>query len=86
MSLEYLFTRQTNGSGGELECLPNSIMEGGSYLANRLARRGGPIRPSPIGEQHNSHSGIEVDPKRAAAEAEVPNGVAGKVLACRRVF
>jgi hypothetical protein len=79
------FRRRTNGSGGELKRLPNGIMEGRPYLANQLTRRGGPIGPGPVGEQHNSHGGIEVDPKGAPAEAEVTDGVAGEVFASRRV-
>jgi hypothetical protein len=57
-------------------------MEGRPHFADQLTLS---IRQSPIGEQNNSHSCFQVDPKRAAAKAEVPNGMAGKVLACRRV-
>lgn len=61
-----------------LQCLTDGIMEGWTYVANQLAFA---IGPGAICEQDHGNLGIEVNPERASAESEVPDGVVGEVAA-----
>jgi len=57
-------------------------VKGGANLADEL---GLAVGPGAVGEEDNRDGGVEIDPKGAAAEAEVSNGERGEVLTGRGV-
>jgi hypothetical protein len=56
-----------------LKRFTNRVVKSRPDLANQLARRGEAVGPSTVGEQDNGNRGIQVNPQRAAAEAQVPD-------------
>src|SRR6185437_3627109 len=65
------------------ERLANGVVKRGPDLPDELALT---IGPGAVGEQNDCHSGFEVDPKRAAAVAQVTDGRSGKMPSRRRIL
>ena len=64
-----------------LQRLANGIVKCGSNRAYQLARRGEPVGPGAVAEQRNGNPGVQVNPKRTAAVAQVPDRARRKVMA-----
>ena len=73
---------------GSAKRLAESVVEGPPDGADGLALMAGfspvglpPVWPGPVGQQSDGDLRVEVDPQRATAKAEMPDGMGRKMTA-----